>query len=111
MNYCCSSRSISWSRNTESPIDAEYGDTLQFVYVPGLNNVYWMPDKQAYDDCDFSDARIISAFPFMFFLPPVYFPLTDVMEVQVGDTLYFASGYLNNCEQDNKIEVHVIERA
>ena len=102
-------RPISWTRTSEtkSPIFVPFGDILSFVFLPGSNNVYWMPDKVAFDQCDFNKAKLIS----IFFLPPAYFPLTPALNVGVGDTLYFASRYGNNCKKyDLKVVVHVVDR-
>ena len=100
--FCCLlCRDISWTSGGDysEPLDAARGETLQFLFIPSFHNVYRMPTKEAFDNCNFNEATFVG------FLPPVWYTITEAE----GDVLYFACKKYEHCkDKDQKIQVNVL---
>merc|ERR1711865_444347 len=74
---------------------ANVGDTLRFVWE-GNHNVYNMPDKAAFDSCDFTSANRVDGG-----VSPLDFPFTDALL----RTAYFACSIADHCVNGQKLAV------
>ena len=96
-----------WSPATiEATYSATVGTKLVFRYA-AHHNVYIMPSKEAYDDCDFSRATKLAARDHGGggggdVLPNLY----QAVAIAAG-SLYFACGSPNHCESGHKTTVTV----
>jgi plastocyanin len=77
-------------------ITANVGDTLRFVWE-GNHNVYKMPNKAAFDSCDFTSGanRVDGG------VSPLDFPFTDALL----RTAYFACSIADHCVEGQKLAV------
>lgn len=97
-------------RNVDDPkypdVTAELGDTLRFTYPPYID-VATLPSAEALEECDLTDAQVISGSDIPFDL--------KVDEGMARKTLYLTTSYTSSitgkatgCEQGMKLTVNVL---
>ena len=92
---------ITWRVQAYPDSTVNPGDTISFTWA-GNHNVYLMPNEDAFNNCDFSDALQIGTAS-----PHVYSSAGTVP----GQNLYFACSAGSHCTNGQKLKVTAVAAA